>query len=131
MARPAWALTCAVTAAAAALALGSGVAQASAPSVTGKKYSEATAAISGAGMQAVVATTVGDQKAWPDCLVSNERERTEPPPENSAGAAVKQVLVSLNCDAGAANSKAPGYSAASPEAKTIKAAAKAAAKAAG
>jgi hypothetical protein len=36
------------------------------------------------------------------------------------------VLVSLNCDSAAASSKAPGFSAASPEAKAIAAAAKAA-----
>ena len=97
---------------------GSGVAQASsAPNVVGQKYSDATSAISGAGLKAVVSTTVGDQKAWPDCLVSNQVSRTVPPPENSSGSPTNQVLVSLNCDDGEASATTPGYSAASPEGK--------------
>jgi hypothetical protein len=108
------------TAAAAMLLLGSGVAQAgSAPNVVGQKYSDASSAISGAGFSTVVSTTVGDQKAWPDCLVSNQVERTVPPPENSSGSATNQILVSLNCYSATASAKAPGYSAASPEAKAI------------
>ncbi|BBY27654.1 hypothetical protein GCM10023114_45930 [Mycolicibacterium sediminis] len=116
-------VACAVAAAAAALTLGAGVAQASAPSVTGEKYGDASAAISGAGMKAVVATTVGDQKSWSDCLVSNAHERTMAAPENSSGSAVNEVLVSLNCDAAPASNKVPGYSAASPEGAALKAAA--------
>ena len=101
-----------------------GVAQAgSAPNVTGQKYSDATSAISGAGLRPVVSTTIGDQKAWPDCLVTNQQERTVAPPENSAGSATTELLVALNCDSTAASATSPGYSAASPEAKAIKAAA--------
>lgn len=110
---------------------GAGVAQAaSAPDVVGQKYSDAESAISGAGLKAVVSTTVGDQKAWPDCLVTNTVARTVPAPENSGGSATNQLLVSLNCDDGEASSKTPGFSAASPEGKAAKAAADAAAKAA-
>ena len=76
----------------------------------------------------MVSTTVGDRKAWPDCLVTNAVARTVPPPENSSGAATDQLLVSLNCDDGEASSKTPGFSAASPEGKAAKAAADAAAK---
>jgi hypothetical protein len=112
------------TAAAAMLLLGSGVAQAgSAPNVVGQKYSDASSAISGAGFKTVVSTTVGDQKAWPDCLVSNQVERTVPPPENSSGSATNQILVSLNCYADKASATAPGYSAGSPEGKKAIAAA--------
>ena len=58
---------------------GAGVAQAaSAPDVVGQKYGDAESAISGAGLKAVVSTTVGDQKAWPDCLVTNTVARTVP-----------------------------------------------------
>ena len=107
--------------------LSSGVAQAgSPPNVVGQKYSDATSAISGAGLHPVVSTVVGDQKAWPDCLVASQTDRTLPPPENSAGSATNEVLVSLNCYSAAASAKAPGYSAASPEAKAIAAAAKSA-----
>jgi hypothetical protein len=48
-----------------------------------------------------------------------------PPPENSAGSATDEVLVSLNCYSAAASAKTPGYSAVRPEAKAIAAAAKA------
>jgi beta-lactam-binding protein with PASTA domain len=115
------------SAATAVALLGTGVAQASAPDVVGQKYSDAQSAISGAGLTPVVSTTVGDQKAWPDCLVTNTVERTVPAPENSAGSATQQLLVSLNCDDGEANAKTPGFSAASPEGKAAKASADAAA----
>jgi hypothetical protein len=119
------------SAAASMVLLGAGVAQAgSGPDVVGQKYSDAQSAISGAGLTPVISTTVGDQKAWPDCVVTNTVQRTVPPPENSGGSATTQMLVSLNCDAGEASSKTPGFSAASPEGKAAKAAADAAAKAA-
>jgi hypothetical protein len=78
------------------------------------------------GRSEVQRRQLGDQKSWPDCLVANQVARTVAPPENSAGSATNEVLVSLNCDAAAASVKSPGYSAASPEAKAIAAAAKAA-----
>ncbi|TPG28238.1 hypothetical protein EAH80_28125 [Mycobacterium hodleri] len=110
---------------------GAGVAQAgSTPDVVGQKYSDAQTAISGASLTPVVSTVVGDQKAWPDCQVTNTVARTVPPPENSGGSATNQLLVSLNCDDGEASAKTPGFSAASPEGKAAKAAADAAAKAA-
>jgi hypothetical protein len=116
-------------AASGAALLGSGVAQAgSSPDVVGKKYSDAQSAISGAGLTPVVSTTVGDQKSWPDCVVTNTVARTVPPPENTGGSATNQLLVSLNCDAGEASGKTPGFSAGSPEGKAAKAAADAAAK---
>jgi hypothetical protein len=116
-----------VSATSALLLLSSGVAQAgSSPNVVGQKYSDASSAISGAGLRPVVSTSVGDQKAWPDCLVATQEDRTVPPPENSSGSATNEVLVSLNCYSAEASAKAPGYSAASPEGKAIAAAAKAA-----
>jgi hypothetical protein len=115
-----------VSATSAMLLLSSGVAQAgTSPNVVGQKYSDASSAISGAGLRPVVSTIVGDQKAWPDCLVASQEARTVPPPENSAGSATNEVLVSLNCYSAAASAKTPGYSAVSPEAKAIAAAAKA------
>jgi len=64
--------------------LSSGVAQAgSSPNVVGQKYSDATSAISGAGLHPVVSTVVGDQKAWPDCVVTRAQQRTVQPPANS------------------------------------------------
>jgi hypothetical protein len=118
----------AASATSAVLCFGAGVAQAgSTPDVVGQKYGDAESAISGAGLKAVVSTTVGDQKAWPDCVVTDTVARTVPPPENSGGSATNQVLVSLNCDDGEASAKSPGFSAASPEGKAAKAAADAAA----
>jgi hypothetical protein len=115
----------ATAAAGAALALaGSAVAVAgSGPDVSGQKYSDAQSAISGAGMTAVVATTVGDQKAWPDCVVTHAQQRTVQPPANSSGSSTTQMLVSLNCEAGVASATAPGNSAASPEGRAAVAAA--------
>jgi hypothetical protein len=111
--------------------LGSGVAQAaSAPNVVGQKYSDATAAISGAGMTPVISTTVGDRNARDDCLVVNQVSRTEEAPENSGGSPTDQVLISLNCDSGEASAKTPGFSAGSPEGKAAAAAASSSAAAA-
>lgn len=113
----------------AALALmGSGAAAAdSTPDVAGQKYSDARATLSGAGVTPVVETTLGDQKAWPDCVVTRAQKRTVQPPPNSGGSATTQMLVALNCDAGIASATAPGNSAASPQGKAAAAAAASAA----
>jgi hypothetical protein len=110
-------------AALAALAIsGSGVA-AAATDVTGQKYSDAQSALSSAGLKPVVETVVGDQKAWPDCVVTRAQKRTLQPPENSSGSATDEMLVSLNCEAGIATATTPGNSAASPEGRAAAAAA--------
>jgi len=116
-------------AAVAALAIAeAGVATAtSSTDVTGQKYSDAKSALTGAGMKPVVASTVGDQKAWPDCIVTRTQKRTVQPPPNSSGTQSNEVLVSLNCDAGIASAKTPGNSAASPQGKAAAAAAASAA----
>jgi hypothetical protein len=115
----------ATAAAFAALGLaGSGVAVAdSGPDVTGQKYSDAQSALSGAGLTPVVASTVGDQKAWPDCVVTRAQKRTVQPPPDSSGSATTQMLVSLNCEAPIASATAPGNSAASPAGRAAVAAA--------
>ncbi|MDQ1731251.1 MAG: hypothetical protein QOK10_1410 [Pseudonocardiales bacterium] len=109
----------------AALAIsGSGVALAdSGPDVTGQKYSDAQSALSGAGLTPVVESTVGDQKARPDCVVTRAQKRTVQPPPDSSGSTTTQMLVSLNCDAGIASATQSGNSAASPEGKAAAAAA--------
>jgi hypothetical protein len=123
-------ITCALSFLGASVALaslavaGSGVAvAASSPDVTGQKYSDAQSVISGAGFTPVVESTVGDQKAWPDCIVTRTQQRTVQPPENTSGSATTQLLVSLNCDAGVASATVPGPSAASPQGKAAAAAA--------
>jgi hypothetical protein len=92
------------------------------PDETGKKYSDASTAYSGAGFTPVISATVGDKVAWPDCLVTHAQIRNAKPPPNSSGSVTAQVLVSLNCYSAAASAKSPGYSAASPEGKAIVAA---------
>jgi hypothetical protein len=103
--------------------MGSGVAAASPPSVVGQKYSDAQSALSSAKLTPVVQFTVGDKKAWPDCIVTRQQSRTVPPPANSTGSATSQVLLSLNCEAGVATAGQPGNSAASPEGRAAAAAA--------
>jgi hypothetical protein len=101
-----------------ALALPEATAAASAvPDVAGKKYSDAATTLTDAGFQPVVSTTVGDRKAWPDCLVTFAQKRDVSAPPNSTGKVTHKVLVSLNCDAAVASAKSPGYSAASQEAR--------------
>jgi len=101
---------------------GSGVA-AAATDVTGQKYSDAQSALSSAGLKPVVQTVVGDQKSWPDCVVTRAQNRTVQPPANTTGSATKEMLVTLNCEAGIATATTPGNSAASPEGKAAVAAA--------
>src|SRR6478672_426023 len=102
-----------------------GLANASSPpNVNGKTYSDASTALTNAGFTPVVSTTVGDQKSWPDCLVTNVVSRSVPPPENSSGSSKNEALVSLNCYSAEASATGSGYSAASPEGKAIAAAAK-------
>ena len=96
---------------------------AAATDVTGQKYSDAQSALSSAGLKPVVETVVGDQKAWPDCVVTRAQKRTVQPPENSSGSATNEMLVSLNCEAGIATATTPGNSAASPEGRAAAAAA--------
>lgn len=94
----------------------SAVAQAkTAPSVVGKKYSDAKSALSDAGFSAVVASTVGDRLAWSDCIVVNQRDRSRPAPPNSGGSPTAETLVALNCDQPVASAIAPGNSRGSPE----------------
>ena len=128
LAMGAGALLCAATVASLAA---EGVANAaSLPSVTGQKYSDAQTALTGAGFTPVVSTTVGDQKDWSDCLVTNVVSRTKAAPPNSSGSSTNEALVSLNCYAAEASNKGSGYSAASPEGQSIAAAASSSAAAA-
>src|SRR4051794_6960207 len=110
-------------AALAALAISASGAAAAATDVTGQKYSDAQSALNSAGLKPVVETVVGDQKAWPDCVVTRAQKRTVQPPENSSGSATNEMLLSLNCEAGIATATTPGNSAASPEGRAAAAAA--------
>lgn len=113
----------AVAVALAGLAISGGGVAAAATDVTGQKYSDAQSSLSSAGLKPVVDTVVGDQKSWPDCVVTRAQKRTVQPPANSSGSATNEMLVSLNCEAGVATATTPGNSAASPEGKAAIAAA--------
>jgi hypothetical protein len=119
----------AIAAGATALALGgSGAAVAGTPpNVVGQTYSSAQSTITGAGFTPVVRSTVGDQLAWPNCIITGTQQHIVPPPQNSNGSAVTQLLVSLNCNAGVATATTPGNSAASPAGQAAIAAAAASA----
>jgi hypothetical protein len=106
-----------------ALAISGSAEACAATDVTGQKYSDAQSALSSAGFKPVVVSTVGDQKAWADCVVTRTQKRTVQPPADSSGSATNEMLVSLNCDAGIASATSPGNSAASPEGKAAAAAA--------
>ena len=103
--------------------MGSGVAAATGPNVVGQKYSDAQSALNSAHYTPVVQFTVGDQKAWPDCIVTRTQPHTVQAVANSAGSNTNQMLVSLNCNAGVATAGQPGYSAGSPEGRAAAAAA--------
>jgi hypothetical protein len=107
--------------------IGTGSAAAANTDVTGQKYSDASSTLSGAGYTVIVGTTFGDEQQRDDCIVVNAQPRTAQPPPNSSGSATKEMVVSLNCDSGAASNKSAGYSAGSPEGRAAKAAAASAA----
>lgn len=100
----------------------SGVATA-APDVTGMTYSDAVSAIEEEGGTAKIAVTVGDrQDAMGDCLVTNA---TDAPfvrdGGGSFGHADGEVLLTLNCNRGAATATTPGASLASPSGREFQA----------
>ena len=94
---------------------GAGIASA-APDVVGMTYGDAVSAIEEDGGTSKIAVTVGDrQDAMGDCLVTNA---TDAPfvrdSEGEFGHADGEVLLTLNCNRGAATGTVPGASAASP-----------------
>jgi hypothetical protein len=110
---------------------GAGVASA-APDVVGMTYGDAVAEIEDGGGTAKIAVTIGDrQDAMGDCLVENA---TDAPfvrdSEGEFGHAEDEVLLTLNCNRGAATATVPGASAASPEGREFTAKAEEAAAAA-
>jgi hypothetical protein len=119
-----WTLSLSAAAVAVVLAESPAAIADSSTDVTGQKYSDAQGVLSGAGLKPVVETTVGDQKAWPDCIVTRTQKRTVQPPPNSSGSQTNEMLVSLNCEATVASATTPGNSAASPEGRAAAASAK-------
>ncbi|GFG54250.1 hypothetical protein MAGR_56910 [Mycolicibacterium agri] len=110
---------------------GAGIASA-APDVVGMTYGDAVSEIEDGGGTAKIAVTVGDrQDAMGDCLVTNA---TDAPfvrdSEGEFGHADSEVLLTLNCNRGAATATTPGASLGSPAGRDFQAKAEAAAEAA-
>ena len=104
---------------------GAGIASA-APDVVGMTYGDAVSAIEDAGGTAKIAVTVGDrQDAMGDCLVTNATDApfVRDVGDGSFGHADSEVLLTLNCDRGAATATTPGASMGSPEGRAFQAAA--------
>lgn len=103
-------------AAASVVHLGTGTASA-APSVVGKKYSEAQEEIEDAGGKAVVASRVGDKLDLDDCIVTNIWDssflRIDSADEN-------EMSVALNCAGEYATATNPGASVADPLGRAAK-----------
>jgi hypothetical protein len=99
---------------------GAGIASA-APDVVGMTYGDAVSQIEDGGGTAKIAVTVGDrQDAMGDCLVTNASD--SPFVRDDGGEfshSSDEVLLTLNCNRGAATGSTPGASAASPEGRTF------------
>jgi hypothetical protein len=92
------------------------------PSVSGKKFSEASATLQGAGYTVKVSAVVGDRLPQTDCVVTGQSDSAPPafgPSQFNAGKD-KTVLLSLNCNAAVASATDAGNSAASPEGQATK-----------
>lgn len=110
---------------------GAGIASA-APDVVGMTYGDAVSEIEDGGGTSKIAVTVGDrQDAMGDCLVTNA---TDAPFMRDVGGefghADGEVLLTLNCNRGAATATTPGSSLASPAGREFQAKAEEAAAAA-
>ena len=92
------------------------------PSVSGKKYSEASATLSKAGYAVKVSTMVGDQLPQSDCVVTSQQDSLPPSygPSQFDAEKGKTVLLSLNCNAVLASAGEAGNSAASPGGRAAK-----------
>ena len=91
-----------------------GAPAASADDYSGKKYSDATSAISDAGQKAVIAARFGDSLDDDDCVVTNSEQAPWLKGDDFAPV-TDTVLLDLNCNAAVASATTPGNSAASPE----------------
>ena len=102
--------------AAAAFALGAGVASAD-DGVVGQTYADAKAALSQRGVTPVVASTVGDRKDWDSCIVTSATPA--PSIDGFGNQTAGRMNVNLNCYAKYSTSNWPGFSIQSPEGQKI------------
>jgi hypothetical protein len=103
---------------------GGGIASAT-TDVVGMTYGDAVSKIEGDGGTAKIAVTVGDrQSAMGDCLVTGATKSPFVRTGSSGSfshADSGEVLLSLNCDRGAATATTPGASMGSPEGRAFQA----------
>ena len=99
------------------------------PSVSGKKFSEASATLQKSGYTAKVSTMVGDQVPESECVVTSQKDLLFSEPSfgpsqfnTTKNKTDKTVLLSLNCNAAVASATDAGSSAASPEGRAATAA---------
>jgi hypothetical protein len=116
-------------AAASMVLIATGVAHAGAPAVVGKKYSDASSALSSAGYKATIGASFGDTLGQSDCVVTSQHTNSTPQ-NGSHPTAGTTVVVSVNCNATLASAVSAGNSAASPEGRAAAASAAASATAA-
>lgn len=103
--------------------VGAGTAAAT-PDVVGKKYSDASQAISDGGGTPKIAVTVGSELSQDDCIVTNVWNAPfVRDTGGSYGHASGEVMLSLNCDGDHATATHPGASVASPAGHAAKQAA--------
>ena len=100
---------------------GSGVA--AADDYAGQTYGDASAAISDAGQEAVIASRSGGTLSEDKCIVTSSQSAPWIKGDDFAPV-TDTVLVNLNCNATVASAKQPGNSAASPEGRAALQAAK-------
>lgn len=101
-----------------------GVASADGDSYAGQKYSDASSALSDAGLKGVIATREGDSLSDDDCIVTHSQKAPWIKGDDFSPV-TDTVLLFLDCSAAVATATTPGNSAASPEGRAAIAAAKA------
>jgi hypothetical protein len=92
--------------------VGAGPAQAD--DYAGKTYSDASSALSGAGLKGVIANRFGDTLAQDQCVVTRSQHALWIK-GNDFSPITDTVLLYLNCNATIASANQPGNSVASPE----------------
>ncbi|MBB3601838.1 hypothetical protein FHT40_001471 [Mycolicibacterium sp. BK556] len=96
-----------------AVGVGTGIAGASGPNLTGQTYSQASEKIASWGSKAVISSVVGDQLAMDDCIVTGSSRAGFL--DSSGRKQDSAFLLNLNCDGSLAAAGKPGVSAASPQ----------------
>lgn len=98
--------------------MGSGIAVAKGPNLSGQTYAKASEQIAGWGQKAIISSVVGDQLPMSDCIVTGSNRGTFL--DSSGRKQDASILLDLNCDGSLAAAGKPGFSAASPQGRKQK-----------